>query len=93
MRATQSSTQASSACSATRLWLKTALRLRVDAAGEEGRRHLARGAGELRGLVRQRHRVQVDHAIEAGPRLLQRDEALDRAEIIAEVEIAGRLNA
>src|ERR1700733_1241563 len=54
--------------------------LRVDAAGKKGRRHLARRAGKLLRLVRQRHRVQVD-------------EPLDRAKIVAEVQIACRLNA
>ena len=45
------------------------------------------------GLVRHRHRMQVDDAIDARMRLLHLDEALDRAEIIAEVQIARRLNA
>src|SRR6185437_12435876 len=34
-----------------------------------------------------------DDAIDARMRLLHLDEALDRAEIVAEVQIAGRLNA
>ena len=66
---------------------------RIDAAGQEGRRHLARGAGQLRRFMRQGHRMQVDHAIEARTRVLQRHEALDRPEVVAEVQIAGRLNA
>ena len=37
--------------------------------------------------------VEIDHAIDAIMRLLQRDELDDRAEIIAEVQIAGRLHA
>ena len=67
--------------------------LRIDAAGEKGRGHFAGRAPKLLGLVRQGHRVQVDDAIDARMRLLHLDEALDRAEIIAEVQIAGRLNA
>ena len=67
--------------------------LGIDAAGEESRRHLARGVGELRRFVRQGHRVQIDDAIDAGTGRLKRHEALDRAEVVAEVEIAGRLNA
>ena len=43
---------------------------------------------ELRG-----QRMQVDHAIDAVGRVLQRDELLDRAEIVAEVEVARRLDA
>ena len=66
---------------------------RVDAAGKKGRGHLARGARKLLRLVGHRHRMQVDDAIDARMRLLHLDEALDRAEIIAEVQIAGRLNA
>jgi hypothetical protein len=43
--------------------------------------------------VREGHRVQIDDAIDAGVRRLHLDEALQRAEIIAEVQIAGRLHA
>ena len=67
--------------------------LRIDAAGEKGRGHLAGRALKLLGLVRQGHGVQVDDAIDARMSRLHGDEALDRAEIIAEVQIAGRLNA
>ncbi len=67
--------------------------VRIDAAGEKGRGHLAGGARELRRLVRQGHRMQVDDAIDAGMRLLHLDKALDRAEVVAEVEVACRLNA
>jgi hypothetical protein len=37
--------------------------------------------------------VQIDHAIDAVVAVLHLDEFLHRAEIIAEVEIAGGLNA
>ncbi len=40
-----------------------------------------------------RDRVHVDHAIDAVMRFLQFDEIDDRAEIIAEVQIARRLDA
>ena len=66
---------------------------RIDATGQEGRRHLARGAGEVRRLVRQGDRMKVDHAIEARTRGLELHEALDRPEVVAEVQIAGRLDA
>src|SRR6185437_7875546 len=84
--ATQSNTQVSSACSLTRLWLKTILAL--------GSIPQARNAAVTsRGVVRHGHRVQVDDAIDARIGFLHLDEALDRAEIIAEVQIAGRLDA
>ncbi|MNL72897.1 hypothetical protein D3C87_1982870 [compost metagenome] len=38
-------------------------------------------------------RMQIDDAIDAVVVFLQRHEFADRAEIIAEMEIAGRLNA
>ena len=67
--------------------------LGIDAAGEKGGSHFARGARELLRIVRHRHRMQIDDAIDARMRLLHLDEALDRAEIIAEVQIARRLDA
>jgi hypothetical protein len=67
--------------------------LRVDAAGEERRGDLARRATQRRRVVRHRHRVQVDDAIEAGMGLLHLDEALQRAEIVAQMQIPGRLYA
>ncbi len=91
-RATQLNTQASSACSATWLWLNTMCRFGIDAAGDEGRGDLADVAPELRGVLPHRDRVQVDDAIDAVVALLQRDELDDGAEIVAEMQIAGRLN-
>ncbi len=66
---------------------------RVDAGGDEGggdRADLARHVlvDELR-----RQRMQVDDAIDAVVVFLQRHELADRAEIVAEMEVAGRLNA
>ena len=66
---------------------------RIDAAGQERRGHLARGARQFARVLPHRDGVQVDHAIDAVIALLQRDEFGDRAEIIAEVQIAGRLHA
>ena len=65
----------------------------VDAAGEERRGHLARGARQFARVLPHRDGVQVDHAIDAVVALLQRDEFGDRAEIIAEMQVAGRLHA
>ena len=45
------------------------------------------------GILRLGDGVQVDHAIEAFVVVLQAREVADRAEIVAEVEIAGRLHA
>jgi len=71
--------------------------LRIDAACDEGGRHfpgvpckLGRPAPYVGRL---RDRMQVDDAIDAIMRLLQFDEVHDRAEVIAEMQIAGRLDA
>ena len=66
---------------------------RVDARGDEGRRHLAGVAGELVGVLEHGDGVQVDHAIEAVMLGLERHESGDGAEIVAEMQIAGRLHA
>jgi len=69
---------------------------RVDAGGNEGRCYLARVAAELLRPAPHRHRhrdrVQVDDTVDAVMGLLQLDEAHDGAEIVAEMEIAGRLH-
>ena len=49
--------------------------------------------GSSAGSCQTRDRVQIDDAIEAVVAVLQLDEALDGAEIIAEMQIAGRLHA
>ena len=67
--------------------------LRVDARGDERRRDLADRPRQLVGILRHGDRVHVDHAIEAFMLVLQRDELGDRTEIIAEMEVAGRLDA
>ena len=96
-RATQLKIQASSACPETWLWLNTMCFFGSMPAGDEGRGHLAGVAREFRRsaphLHRLRQRVQVDHAIQAVVGLLQLHEVDDRAEVIAEMQIAGRLDA
>ena len=49
--------------------------------------------GQLGGILPHRYRVKIDDAIDAVVSLLQRDKLRDGAEIIAEVQIAGRLHA
>jgi hypothetical protein len=70
---------------------------RVDAAGNEGRGDLTRIFRQLLGPAPDRNRlgdgVQVDHAIDAVVLVLQCDELRDGAEIIAEMQVAGRLHA
>ncbi len=48
---------------------------------------------QLGRVLPHRDRVQVDDAVDAVVAVLQLDEALDRAEIVAEVQVAGRLHA
>src|SRR5690606_11129292 len=55
--------------------------------------HLARRLHQLGRLLPHRDRVQVDDAVDAVMRVLQLHEAADRAEIVAEMEVAGRLDA
>jgi hypothetical protein len=66
---------------------------RIDAAGDEGRGDLANGVRQLGRILPHRDRVQIDDAIDAVVAVLQFDEALDGAEIIAEMQVAGRLHA
>ncbi len=65
----------------------------VDARGDEGCRHLARVLGELIRVLEHGDGVEIDHAIEAVMLGLERHELGDGAEIVAEMEIAGRLHA
>ena len=70
---------------------------RIDAGGDEGRGHFAGIAREFGRAApdvdAMRDRVHVDDAIDAIVRLLQLDEIDDRAEVIAEMQIARRLDA
>ena len=67
--------------------------LRVDAGGDIGGGDLARRVAQFVRVLRQGQRVQVDDAEDALVIVLQRDPVADRAEIIAEMQIAGRLDA
>ena len=66
--------------------------LGIDAARDEGGRDLANAALELGRILPDGDRVHVDHAIDAVVLLLQRDELDHCAEIVAEMQIAGRLH-
>src|SRR4051794_28168794 len=70
--------------------------LGIDASGDESRRHLAGRAPKrfwpAPYVNRYGDRVHVDNAIDALELLLQRDEFLDRAEVVAEMQVAGRLH-
>ncbi len=66
---------------------------RIDAAGDKGGGDFADRLGQFRGLLPHGDRVQIDDAIDAVVTVLQFDEALDGAEIVAEMQVAGRLNA
>ena len=48
--------------------------------------------GSSVGILPHRDGVQIDDAIDAVVAVLQLDEALDGAQIIAEVQVAGRLH-
>ncbi len=67
--------------------------LRIDAGRQERRRHLARRADQLGRILPDGDRVLVDDAIDAIVARLQLREAADGAEIVAEMQIAGRLDA
>ena len=67
--------------------------LGIDARRDEGRRDLARRFAQVRRVLPDGDRVQIHDAVDAGVRLLQRHELGDGAQIVAEMEIAGRLNA
>ena len=67
--------------------------LRVHARRDKSRRDLARGAPQIGRVLLDRDRVHIDDAIDAIVIILQRHEFRDRAEIVAEMQIAGRLDA
>ena len=66
--------------------------LGVDPGGEQRRRHLARVASELGGVVIDGDRVEVREEEQALAHLLHRHPVADRAQIIAEMEVARRLD-
>src|SRR5439155_14328190 len=67
--------------------------LGVEADGEQPDRHFDGPLGEARHLVRLRDGVQIDDREEAVVLMLQRNPVLDRAEIIADVQLARGLDA
>src|SRR5262245_52392745 len=67
--------------------------LRVDAGCQKRRGDLARRPDQLGRFLPHGDRVEVDHAIDAVVARLELDEAADRAEIVAEVKVAGWLDA
>ena len=66
---------------------------RVDTGGEKGGGHFADIARQFQRVLRHGDRVQIDNAIDAFHLVLQRDEAFDGTEIIAQMQIAGGLDA
>jgi len=73
--------------------LNTIFFFRIDPAGEKGGGNLADRPRQFARLLPHRDGVQIDDAINAIKTVLQLDEPLNRAEIIAEMEVAGRLHA
>ena len=61
--------------------------------GDQPGRDLAGVVRKLSGILWHGDRVQIDDAINAVVLPLHRDPILDRAEVVAEVQIAGRLYA
>ena len=79
-------------CADTRLHEQDVL-ARVDAAGEQHRRHLAGLLRELLRVLPFGDRMQVDHAVDAVVAVLQRHPVAHGAEVVAEMGDAGRLDA
>ena len=71
--------------------------LGVEPGGEQEHHGAARPFGELWGVVRLRERVEVDDAVQRllgrGGFVLCRDPVADRAEIVPEMLLTGRLDS
>ena len=67
--------------------------LRVEAEREQRRGHVARPRAQDVGIVRRRQGVVVDDAVDRLVLVLERDVVADRAEVVAEVGDARRLDA
>ena len=66
---------------------------RIDTSRNEGSGYFTDvGLQELR-VLRHRDGMQIDDTVDALVRLLQRHELRDRAEVISEMKVSGRLNA
>ena len=69
------------------------MRFGVDARRNIGGSDFARIGGQFLRVLPDRDRMKIDHAIDAFMRVLQTDEIADRAQIIAQMQIACRLHA
>ena len=67
--------------------------LRADTGSQQVDRGLTHVVPQLLGLRQRRQRVQIDDRVDALISVLQRDEVLDRAEVVADVLSAGRADA
>ena len=75
------------------LWTNSVQRLGIEPEGEQRRRHLARPLAQHVAVVRARQRVVVDDAVDRLVLGLEPDVVADRAEVVAEVDDARRLDA
>ena len=89
---TVASSQASSVCSGRCDWTKTRTAFGIQTQGDERGRHLACPLAEHVGIVEARERVVVDDAVDRLVLVLETDVVADRAEIVAQVRGAGRLD-
>ena len=93
MGVTQVSSQASSACAGTEDCTTIRECVRIDTRGEKQRGKFADLGAQFIGLLINRDRVQIDDAEDAFVIVLDPDPVSERAQIIADVQVAGRLHA
>ena len=93
MRATQLKTQASWAWPGTWRLGEEDRAFRVDAAGDVGGGQLAGGLAQLLRVLPDGDRMQVDDAVDRLVAVLHGAEAAQRAEVVAERQVARRLDA
>ena len=67
--------------------------LRVEAAGQEERHGAQAGLAQLRGILAHRQCVEIHDGVEAVVLILKKGEVAQRADVIAQRQIARRLNA
>ena len=67
--------------------------LGIEPGGEQDRRRVVEELAQLGGVVGHRDRVQVDDAVDRLAAVLALDVLADRADVVAEVLAAGRLDA
>ena len=80
-------------CSTTWLCTKTVADIGVETDGEEHRRQPQRGVADHAGLVGDGQRVEVDDAVECVGVVLAADPVPQGPEVVAEVDVAGWLDA